>query len=526
MYFQHLDTIKPREYNKSNWVKHPFGVYFGFDIIANNSNKNITINHSTTGIIRPIPTGGGAVLNETIQGGGVMPSGFTFVSDDVFTLPITPNSSGSTRTDLVAIFFVERDTQPYSQLAVVILDGVNSIDDNRYVPIATLTVPNNFVTSDQVTINKINYSHTRKAAMQHMANTFLEANTFALPSYSNNNIFEQNNIVLTSSGTIEIDLADSYYLVSDPSTNNTVLLNKIDTTNVNNLQVQGKYRICYVQFANKMALYNTNTTVGSDTYLTKPAAVATYLHDLESDIYYLISISEGSKLKDVNSNATLDASGLIVTDTFQDVYIVDASVYNQITGIYFTNLDTNAKATLNNLAGYEFSILVKNTNGTNAVLLSDSLASTNLRCCFTVPALVSQDVLVHCLVNSNGDISHDIKLSKIVEDVSSLITGFPSPSAQPSTTDPINAVRINQSRVVITGTFEISTNTNVGSFILMYLPVELRANRKLIFPTRVDDGGTRYIMSIQVDSTFVLFDLLHNVSAGTTVQIYMEYSLI
>lgn len=526
MFFQHLNTIKPREFNKANWVKNPFGVYFGFDIQTNSINKNIGINHNATGLLRPNPTGTGTMTTENVQGGGIMPTGFTFVSDDTFSVPITPNLTGAVRTDLVAIFFVERDTQPYSQLAVVILDGIDTIDDDRYVPLATLTVPNNFTISDEVTVNRISYGHNRQAAMKHMANTFLEVNTFTLPNYSENNIFSKNNIVLNSTGILDVDLSDSFYLVNFAGSSDITLLNKINTTNVNGLEIQGKYRLCHFQFSNKMVLYGTATTLSSDIYFTKPASIATYVHDLENNIYYLVSVTEATKLHDVDANATIDSSGLILAESLEDVYVVDASVYNEVTGIYFTTIGNDFKSTLNNLAGYEFSILVKNTNGSNPVLLNSSLASTNLRCCFKVPAIVAQDVLVHCLIDSNGDISHDIKLSKIVEDISSTITNFPSPAFQPSTSEPVEGVVINQGRVVITGLFEVSTNTNVGSLILINLPTELRSNRKLLFPARVDDGGTKYIMPIEVDGTFVTFDLTHNVSGGATIQIYMEYSLI
>lgn len=525
MYYQHLETIEPRTFNKANWTNNPFGVYFGFDIATENSTKNISIYHDVTGLVRPNPNGTGGLTNDTIAGGGVTPTGFTFITSDTFYLPILPNTSGTTRTDLVCIFFVERDTEPYAQLGVVILDDVQDIGDKRYIPFATLTVPDGFLTSDNVTVTKIDYKNNRKAAMTHMANTFLQSNTFTVPNYGSSNIFEKVNTVLNSNGDITIDISDNFYYVDEPTLTGIRGLHSATVTNVNNIQTVGKYRICHFQFNNTMALINNATFLSSETYILYAMGTATYLHDMEFNLFYLISTTQTNKFDDVVQNAQVDGSNLLVCSSFKQGYIVDASQISRIAGISFTCLTGVTKAQLNNIVGYSFVIAIQNASSTNPITLDTNLTSDSSRACFITPAIITQNVIVHCLVDNNGNILHDVKASEVTEDVSSLITSFPSPAIQPSTTEPVTATIINNTRVRITGLFELSANISGAGAVIMRIPSILKPP-KIVTASGLCTDPAASVGTILIDELDVIMYFGNNLSSGGEIRVFAEYSLI
>ena len=462
--FQHLDKVTPRLINRLNWISEDAGVFFGFDITDSASNKSITISHNNTGLIRPNPNGTGGLTNEPIQGGGIMHTGAAFYTDQTFTFTLTANTSGSTRTDLLCVFFVEKDLLPYVQPSVVILENTSSTTDKRYVPIASLSVPNNFLVSKEVTITRFDYKTMRKAAMTHIANEFLAQNIFNKVSNSEGNLFTETPATFTSLGVLTLDVNKQFHTVGNSLTGTRALKN-IVATNTANLDTTDKFRILHVQFNLNWCLYNVGNIFTARTYILNEMSVVTFLYDIESNIFWVVGVTNPRTFKS-GSDATVNVGKLIVAPALDELYYVDATTTTEIRGISLP-LNGVTKAELGNLVGYEFKLAFTNCSHSNTVLISNATATGIDNICFKESTRIYTPCILNCMVGESGDINYNVNNGEMFDDVTALaIVSYPTPTIQPSVSNPIKVYRTGFNKYLVCGSM-----TTTAAFAIADAPI-------------------------------------------------------
>lgn len=522
--FQHLQKVTPPLINRLNWITEEAGVFFGFDITDSAVNKTITIAHNDTGLVRPAPTGTGTLTNEPIQGGGVMHTGVAFYLDQTYTFTISANTSGSTRTDLVCVHLVEKDLVPYIQPTVVILEGTSSTTDKRYLPIASLAVPNNFLVSREIGVTRFEYKSMRKAAMTHIANEFLAQNTFNTVLNSEGNLFTETAADFTSAGVLTIDINKEFHTVGNSLTGTRALKN-IVVTNTDNVNTTDKFRLFQVQFNLNWCLYNVANIFTAKTYILTPMSVVTFLYDIENNIFWVVGVTNLRTFKS-GSDVTVNASKLIVAPALDELYYVDATLISEIRGISLP-LNGVAKTELGNLVGYEFKLAFTNCSHSNTVLISNVTATGSDSICFVESTYIRTPCILNCMVGESGDINFNVESGEIFDDVTSLaIASYPSAAIQPSGTDPIKVYKIGVNRYLVCGTLETtaaftaSDTPVVITFSSAYKP---RLNGVFSSIGKHNTDFDNHTVLIDENSIFVTYSFNNTQPSGSGLRIYFEY---
>jgi hypothetical protein len=521
---QHLETVTAPLINRLNWITGDAGVFFGFDIADSALNKTIVITHNDTGLVRPAPTGLGTLANEAAQGAGVMPSGVAFYNTQNYNFTITDNTSGSTRTDLLCVFFVEKDLKPYIEPTVVILEGVSSTTDKRYLPIASLSVPNNFLVSKEIAVTRFEYKSMRKAVMTHIANEFLAQNTFNTVLNSEGNLFTETEADFTSAGVLTIDINKEFHTVGNSLTGTRALKNII-VTNTNNVNTTDKFRLFQVQVNLNWCLYNIANIFTDRTYILTPMSVVTFLYDIEIDIFWVVGVTNPRTFKS-GSDAVVNASKLIVAPALDELYYVDATIISEIRGISLP-LNGVAKSELVNLIGYEFKLAFTNCSHSNTVLISNVAITGSDTICFAESTYIRTPCILNCMVGESGDINFNVESGEVFDDVTALaIASYPSPAIQPSGTDPIKVYKVGINRYLVCGTLETTaafTSSETPIVITFNSGYKPRLNGVFSSVGKHNTDFDNHTVLIDENSVFVTYSFNNNQPSGSGLRIYFEY---
>ena len=261
-----------------------------------------------------------------------------------------------------------------------------------------------------------------------------------------------------------------------------------------------------------------------------PFGVATFIYDCEVDVYYLVNVSQGRTFATTKINAQVDGNNLIVSESFEQTFFLNASGLTELNGISFTQLTGVTKTELANFTGYAFTIVLNNVQ--NNITLSTNLASNSNRSCFVVDAVLSEVTAINCKIDANGDLIHDIKASEVISDKTNThIASYPSPSIQPNAGNPIKYFQINSNKGVLTGKMDITANYSESSpaAVIIRFDTALRGRYTSVHPCYILDNGNKNrvaLLKITEGSSDVTLHFTQDVSNPATMDIYAEFYIV
>jgi hypothetical protein len=326
--------------------------------------------------------------------------------------------------------------------------------------------------------------------MKHMANSFTEANTFAVPNYGEGELISINNTVLNTAGVMVLDLSKSYYLADVSLANGIQALKNITVTNTSELITTAKNRIFHVQFNNSVAVIDSVNINTVNSHIVKGFGIATFMYNITDNDFWLIGVSESILLDDFEDGVL--NNNLIETDFFSKVIHIDASTISSFSGLLFTGLTGVTKTELKGLKGYSVALVITDASAGRPVVLDNSLTSSSNSSCFVQYLRIVSPCIINCVVDANGDLLYSSTTSTESIDVTSAaVDRYPSPAFQPSSTLPITFTKLSGRRIHVSGAITVSVGTNNTSVaVIIAVVAPYKPIRSFVEAAKVVDGSS------------------------------------
>jgi hypothetical protein len=256
-------------------------------------------------------------------------------------------------------------------------------------------------------------------------------------------------------------------------------------------------------------------------------SVVTFLYDIESDIFWVVGVTNPRTFRS-GSDATVNASKLIVAPALDELYYVDATTTPEIRGISLP-LNGVTKAELNNLIGYEFKIAFTNCSHINTVLISNVTATATDTIWFKESTRIYTPCILTCMVGESGDINYNVNNGEMFDDVTSLaIASYPTATIQPSPSNPLKVYRTGFNKYLVCGTLITTAAFTISDYVTIFqftpdYKSKFNANFNSVAVVTTTFVWSSCYLILTTNGMSVGYGFTKAQATGSELRIYFEY---